>query len=191
MAATNIGACPAFLSGWDVEGEGAGGANGGDLFSFTDVQAVNFHFLYGHCFGASLYGGCNDVIRVKNGLFTNTSQISIIGGQLDNAQASCAEFQAQSVMVSNVRIWNCNVGNRSGNNVSVDTPAGTAFGEILLNGNQFCTDSAGDPFTNIPIYLAPGNDWVEAVNNDFHNCTDGILDSSGGAHNVLTPNMGP
>lgn len=189
LQAANLGACPSFMIANDIEFEGAGA----DLLSFTDTTSNYIYMLYAHCLLS--YGGCSDGVHIFNTTFTGTTQMTIIGGQVDSAQHSCIDASMQGLTVQGVRIWACNQGNSGGNGISIETPTGSDLhNQHTLTGNTFCTSASGgssSTMTVAAIGLLSGNDYIMASGNNFYQCATGITDASGGTHNVTTGNSGP
>lgn len=185
--AADISACPAFLQAFDIQGEGAGG----NLFDAQDFQHLSITDSYFHCFEASLYGGCNDAMFLRNGIFSKTSGVQIKGGQFDSGQHAGIEAEIQGLNISGASLFNNNLGNSGGADIGVNTPgAGHLSGQISIANNFFCL-SSGNTLSEVAVLFSNGLDYLQATQNMFDGCGSGVVNNSGGSHVTVTPNVGP
>ena len=185
--AADISACPAFLQALDIQGEGAGG----NLFDAQDFRHLIITDSYFHCFGASILGGCNDAMFLRNSTFSQTYGVQIKGGQFDSGQHAGIEAEIQGLNVSGASLFNNNLANTGGADVAISTPgAGHLSGQISIVNNFFCFN-AGNTLTEAAVVFASGLDYLQATQNMFYGCGSGVTNNSGGGHVTITPNVGP
>lgn len=180
-----LGACPQFGSIIRMESE----PNGSFASSAHGIYAndvVDLEIDDPEIFGSNGNGVLNDIFVGQSRFISY--DVHIHHGRLNGAVNSCIiAAVTQNLIIDHMQLVTCG-GAFQG--IQIDAPSAGSYSVINLDNNQLCNE-AGTTFASHGILFNAGGDYLLASQNNFKGCTDGVTDSSGGAHNIVSPNIGP
>ena len=191
LLATTIDACPGNSYVYDLEGECAGA----NCIDMEDTYSWYFQTLYGACLARTSTAnpstsGCNTALHIINNQFTRTGTISVLGGQLNNAQGSCVEIGGWQVTISGVNTYGCNAASAGGADYTILAPGANLGGSNSIVNNRMCTSPSNGTISENGVNIVPGSDYNTVALNNWKGCGAGIIGTPG-ANSVVVNNVGP
>lgn len=191
LLATTIEACPGNSYVYDLEGECAGS----NCVSLEDTHSWYFQTLYAACLPRTSTAnpptsGCNTGLHIGNSQFTRTGTISVLGGQINNAQASCVEIGGWQITITGVNTYGCNAANVGGSDYTIAAPGANLGGSNSLVNNRMCTGPANNTISETGVNIISGSNYNTVSLNNWKGCGAGIIGTPG-ANSVVANNVGP
>lgn len=191
LLATTIDACPGNSYVYDLEGECAGS----DCISMVDTYSWYFQTLYGACLARTSTAnpstsGCVSALSIRNSQFNRTGTISVLGGQLNNAQASCVDIGGWQVTVTGVNTYGCNAANTGGSDYTIQAPGANLGGSNSIVNNRMCTSPSNGTISEDGVNIIAGSNYNTVALNNWKGCGAGIIGTPG-ANSVVANNVGP
>jgi len=192
LLATAISACPGNSFVYDLETECAGA----NCVQMRDTQSWHFQNLYVACFpmtstSTPATSGCNGGVDIANTDYTSTGDISIIGGQISGAQASCVSNSGWQITLMGVNLYGCDAANVGGADVTINAPTGSNLsGSNSIVNNRMCTGPADNSISETGVNIITGSDYNTVALNNWKGCGAGIIGTPG-ANSVVANNVGP
>lgn len=191
LLATTIDACPGNSYVYDLEGE----CSGSDCVSLEDTYSWYFQTLYGACLARTSTAnpstsGCVSALSIRNSQFNRTGTISVLGGQLNGAQASCVDIGGWQVTITGVNTYGCNAANRGGADYIIQAPGANLSGSNSIVNNRMCTGPANNSINENGVNIITGSNHNTVSLNNWKGCAAGIIGTPG-ANSVVGNNVGP